>query len=157
MIFLPTLNACLNATSALLLILGFYFIRHRNIAAHRACMATAFGVSVVFLISYLTYHATAGTTHFTGQGVVRFVYFTILITHTVLAALIPVLAIITLRRALRGQYHKHRRLARWTLPAWLYVSVTGVIVYLMLYHLYPPTSLIGADFQSPDTIRGTNQ
>ncbi len=139
MIFLPTLNACLNATSALLLILGFYFIRQRNIAAHRACMATAFGVSVVFLISYLTYHATAGTTRFAGQGAVRFVYFTILITHTVLAALIPVLAIITLRRALRGQYDKHRRLARWTLPAWLYVSVTGVIVYLMLYHLYPPT------------------
>lgn len=139
MIFLPTLNACLNATSALLLILGFYFIRQRNIAAHRACMATAFGVSVLFLISYLTYHATAGTTRFTGQGVVRFVYFTILITHTVLAALIPVLAIITLRRALRGQYDKHRRLARWTLPAWLYVSVTGVIVYLMLYHLYPST------------------
>ena len=139
MIFLPTLNACLNAISALLLSLGFYFIRQRNIAAHRACMATAFGVSVVFLISYLTYHATAGATHFTGHGAVRFLYFTILITHTTLAALIPVLAIITLRRALRGQYDKHRRLARWTLPAWLYVSVTGVIVYLMLYHLYPPT------------------
>ena len=139
MIFLPTLNACLNATSALLLILGFYFIRQRNIAAHRACMATAFGVSVVFLISYLTYHATAGTTRFAGQGAVRLLYFTILITHTTLAALIPVLAIITLRRALRGHYDKHRQLARWTLPAWLYVSVTGVIVYLMLYHLYLPT------------------
>src|SRR6266436_1160258 len=139
MAYLPTLNACLNATSALLLVLGFYFIRQRNIAAHRACMATAFGVSVVFLVSYLTYHATAGTTRFAGQGAVRLLYFTILITHTTLAALIPVLAIITLRRALRGQYDKHRRLARWTLPAWLYVSVTGVIVYLMLYHSYPPT------------------
>ena len=139
MAYLPTLNACLNATSALLLVLGFYFIRQRNITAHRACMVSAFGVSVVFLISYLTYHATAGVTRFAGQGAVRFLYFTILITHTTLAALIPVLAIITLRRALRGQYDKHRRLARWTLPAWLYVSVTGVIVYLMLYHLYPPT------------------
>ena len=138
MAYLPTLNACLNATSALLLVLGFYFIRQRNITAHRACMAAAFGVSVVFLISYLTYHATAGTTRFAGQGSVRIVYFTILITHTTLAALIPVLAIMTLWRAARGRYEKHRRLARWTLPAWLYVSVTGVIVYLMLYHLYPP-------------------
>jgi uncharacterized membrane protein YozB (DUF420 family) len=135
MIFLPTLNACLNGTSAVLLVLGFYFIRQRNIAAHRACMASAFGVSILFLLSYLTYHATAGTTHFTGQGAVRFLYFAILLSHTALAALAPVLAILTLRRAVRGDYDKHRRLARWTLPAWLYVSVTGVIVYVMLYHL----------------------
>ncbi len=138
MVFLPTLNACLNATSAILLLLGFYFIRQRNIAAHRACMVSAFGVSVVFLISYLTYHANAGATRFTSQGVVRFVYFPILISHTILAALVPVLAVVTLRRAIRGDYDEHRRLARWTLPVWLYVSVTGVIVYLMLYHWYPP-------------------
>ena len=137
MAYLPTLNACLNATSALLLVLGFYFIRQRNITAHRACMVSAFGVSVVFLISYLTYHATAGVTRFAGQGTVRIIYFTILITHTTLAAVIPVLATMTLWRAARGRYKKHRQLARWTLPAWLYVSVTGVIVYLMLYHLYP--------------------
>jgi putative membrane protein len=135
---LPTLNACLNATSALLLLLGFYFIRQRNIQAHRACMGGAFLVSILFLISYLTYHYYAGSTRFTGQGTVRLVYFVILISHTILAAFVPFLAIITLTRALRGQYEKHRRIARWTLPLWLYVSVTGVIVYLMLYHLYPP-------------------
>lgn len=134
---LPTLNACLNATSALLLVLGFYFIRQRNIQAHRACMGGAFLVSILFLVSYLIYHYHAGATHFTGQGMVRLAYFIILISHTVLAALVPFLAVITLLLALRGQYNKHRRIARWTLPIWLYVSVTGVIVYLMLYHLYP--------------------
>lgn len=138
MIYLPTLNACLNATSALLLLLGFYFIRQRNIQAHRACMGGAFLVSVLFLVSYLIYHYHAGTTRFTGQGMVRLTYFTILSSHTVLAALVPFLAVITLLRALHGQYEKHRHIARWTLPIWLYVSVTGVIVYLMLYHLYPP-------------------
>ena len=137
MTYLPTLNACLNATSALLLLLGFYFIRQRNIQAHRACMGGAFLVSTLFLISYLTYHYYAGATRFTGLGMVRLVYFVILISHTVLAALIPFLAVITLTRALREQYDKHRRIARWTLPLWLYVSVTGVVVYLMLYHLYP--------------------
>lgn len=135
---LPTLNACLNATSTLLLLLGFYFIRRRNILAHRACMGGAFLVSILFLVSYLTYHYHAGTTRFTGQGIVRLAYFTILVSHTVLAALVPFLAVITLVRALRGQYEKHRRIARWTLPTWLYVSATGVVVYLMLYQLYPP-------------------
>jgi uncharacterized membrane protein YozB (DUF420 family) len=134
MTYLPTLNACLNATSALLLIIGFHFIRQRNVKAHRACMVSAFFVSVLFLISYLTYHYHAGATRFMGQGVVRIVYFSILISHTVLAALVPVLAVITLWRAARGQFAKHRRIARWTLPAWLYVSVTGVVVYVMLYH-----------------------
>jgi putative membrane protein len=137
MIYLPTLNACLNATSALLLLLGFYFIRRRNIQAHRTCMGGAFLVSILFLVSYLIYHYHAGSTRFTGQGMVRVAYFTILISHTVLAALVPFLAVITLLRALRGQFKKHRRIARWTLPIWLYVSVTGVVVYLMLYHLYP--------------------
>lgn len=137
MIYLPTLNACLNATSALLLIAGFYFIRQRNIAAHRACMVSAVIVSTLFLISYLTYHYSAGTTRFTGQGLVRTFYFALLLSHTILAAIVPVLALVTLWRAVRGQYEKHRRLARWTLPIWLYVSVTGVVVYAMLYHLYP--------------------
>ena len=137
MTYLPTLNACLNATSALLLIAGFYFIHQRNIAAHRACMVSAVIVSTLFLISYLTYHYSAGTTHFTGQGLVRICYFALLLSHTILAAIVPVLALVTLWRAVRGQYEKHRRLARWTLPIWLYVSVTGVVVYAMLYHLYP--------------------
>ena len=100
-------------------------------------MVSAFLVSVVFLLSYLTYHYYAGTTRFSGQGWVRPVYFTILVSHTILAALVPFLALLTLFRALREQFPRHRRLARWTLPIWLYVSVTGVIVYVMLYHLYP--------------------
>jgi len=98
-------------------------------------MIAAFSVSALFLISYLTYHYHAGTTRFPGQGWVRPVYFTILVTHTILAALVPFLALVTLSRAVKGQFPKHRRIARWTLPVWLYVSVTGVIVYLMLYHL----------------------
>ncbi|MBI3799909.1 MAG: DUF420 domain-containing protein [Deltaproteobacteria bacterium] len=135
--YLPTLNALLNATSAVLLVIGYRFIRQRNIRAHRACMLAAFTVSIFFLLSYLTYHYHAGTTRFPGQGWVRFAYFTILISHTVLAALVPFLALITLLRALKEQFPRHRAIARWTLPIWLYVSVTGVVVYLMLYHLYP--------------------
>jgi uncharacterized membrane protein YozB (DUF420 family) len=134
MTYLPTLNACLNATSALLLLVGFYFIRQRNIPAHRACMVAAFTVSMLFLISYLTYHSSAGITRFAAQGALRTVYFGILLSHTVLAAVVPVLAILTLWRATQGQYKKHRRIAHWTLPMWLYVSVTGVVVYVMLYH-----------------------
>src|SRR6266404_1770046 len=132
---LPTLNAALNATSAVLLFLGYRFIRRREIAAHRACMLAAFGVSTVFLISYLTYHYQVGSVRFPGTGPIRVVYFTILISHTALAALVPVLAIVTLSRALRGRFDRHRRVARWTWPIWMYVSVTGVIVYWMLYHL----------------------
>ena len=135
---LPTLNACLNATSTVLLILGYRFIRRQNIRAHRTCMLAAFSVSMLFLVSYLTYHYHVGTTRFTGQGWVRPVYFSILVTHTILAALVPFLALVTLSRAMKGHFPQHRRIARWTLPIWLYVSVTGVIVYLMLYHLYPP-------------------
>jgi putative membrane protein len=133
---LPTLNAALNASSAVLLALGFRFIRRRAVTAHRACMLAAFGVSMLFLISYLTYHYYVGSVRFTGTGWVRGVYFAILISHTILAALVPPLAIVTLTRAVRGQLDRHRRLARWTLPIWLYVSVTGVVVYVMLYHLY---------------------
>ena len=134
---LPTVNAILNGTSAVLLLTGYLFIRRRQVALHRICMAAAFMTSTVFLISYLTYHVNAGLMPFRGRGWVRAVYFTILISHTILAATIPPLAVITLYRALREQFVRHRRIARWTLPLWFYVSVTGVIVYLMLYQLYP--------------------
>ena len=134
---LPHLNAVLNATSGALLCAGYTFIRRRNVAAHRACMLAALAASVAFLVSYLIYHAHHGTTRFAGQGAVRPLYFFILTTHTILAVVIVPLVTITLRRALRADFTRHRRLARWTLPLWLYVSITGVIVYLMLYQLYP--------------------
>ena len=133
---LPALNATLNAVSAVLLTAGFVAIRRRRVHVHRACMVGAFCASALFLVSYLTYHLQAGTTRFPGQGWSRPVYFTILGTHTVLAALIPPLAMTTLGFALRGRFARHGRLARWTLPAWLYVSVTGVVIYAMLYHLF---------------------
>ena len=135
--FLPHLNAVLNTTSAVLLLTGFRFIRLGRIRAHRNCQVTAFVTSTLFLISYLTYHYYHGATRFAGQGLVRPVYFTILITHTVLAVVIVPLIIVTLYRAARGDFIRHRSIARWTLPLWLYVSVTGVIVYLMLYQIYP--------------------
>src|SRR2546423_1542973 len=134
---LPHLNAILNATSGVLLVAGFYFIRRRRIAAHRACMLAALAASIAFLISYLVYHAHHGTTRFAGQVTVRPLYFFILTTHTILAAVIVPLIIITLGRAMRGEFGRHLRLARWTLPLWLYVSVTGVLVYLLLYQFYP--------------------
>lgn len=134
---LPTLNACLNATSAVLLVTGYYFIRQHNIAAHRLSMLLAFTVSILFLCSYLYYHAHIGSTRFTGAGWIRPVYFIILLSHTVLAAIVPFLAIVTFYRAIQQQFDKHRRLARWTLPLWLYVSVTGVVIYWLLYHVYP--------------------
>jgi uncharacterized membrane protein YozB (DUF420 family) len=132
------LNASLNATSAVLLTSGFIMIRRRRIQAHRACMLSAFFVSTAFLISYVTYHIRVGNVLFQGQGWIRPVYFTLLISHITLAIVILPLALITLSRALREQFDRHRRIARWTLPLWLYVSVTGVIVYVMLYHLYAP-------------------
>lgn len=135
--FLPTLNAMLNATSGILLTIGYVFIRRHNIQAHRACMIAALTSSSLFLISYLYYHYHAGATRFAGTGAARVIYFTILITHTILAAVIVPFVIVTVTRALRGKFDRHRRIARWTLPMWLYVSVTGVIVYLMLYHIYP--------------------
>lgn len=134
---LPHLNACLNASSFVLLSSGYFFIRHKRIAAHRNCQLAALTASVLFLISYLVYHQHHGVTRFAGQGIARPIYFTILGTHTVLAVIIVPLVIITLRRALRGDFLRHKAIARWTLPMWLYVSITGVIVYLMLYHLYP--------------------
>jgi len=130
---LPAVNATLNGTAAILLVTGYTLIRKRRVDAHKRVMLTAFGVSVAFLICYLVYHAQVGSVHYPKSGAIRIVYYTILITHTILAACVPVLAIITLRRALRGDFVRHRRIARWTLPIWLYVSVTGVVVYLMLY------------------------
>ncbi len=130
---LPSVNATLNATAAVLLLTGYYLIRRKRIQAHKRVMLTAFGVSIAFLICYLVYHAQVGSVPYQKTGFLRTVYFSILITHTSLAATVPVLAIITLRRALRGDFKQHRKIARWTFPIWLYVSVTGVIVYLMLY------------------------
>jgi len=137
---LPTVNATLNATSAVFLGLGFGFIRRKNVAAHRACMIVATVVSVLFLISYVTYHAHAGRRHFAGEGLAESVYKAILYSHTVLAMVVALyLAPVTLCRALRERFDQHKRIARWTLPIWFYVSVTGVIIYFMLYHWYAPT------------------
>ena len=131
---LPTVNATLNALSAVLLVWGYTLIRRKQVDRHRRVMLTAFATSCLFLVCYLVYHAQVGSVPFGHEGTtIRTVYFVILITHTILAATVPVLAIITLRRALAARYDKHRRIARWTLPIWLYVSITGVVVYLMLY------------------------
>ncbi len=135
---LPHLNASLNAVSCVLLLAGFYFIWRRRAAAHRACMLGALAVSGLFLVSYVVYHYNYGSVRFGGQGLVRPVYFVILVTHVLLAAAIVPLVALTVRRAVRGEFARHRRIARWTYPLWLYVSITGVIVYLMLYHLYRP-------------------
>ena len=134
---LPHFNAFLNFSSFVLLTSGYFFIRRRNVIAHRNCQVAALIVSVLFLISYLTYHSQHGATKFTGQGVVRPVYFVILTTHTILAVVIVPFVIVTFLRAKRGDFLRHKAIARWTLPMWLYVSITGVVVYLMLYHLYP--------------------
>ena len=131
---LPTVNATLNGLSAVLLVWGYLLIRNKRIDQHRRVMKTAFATSCLFLVCYLVYHAQVGSVPFGHEGTtLRTVYFTILISHTVLAATVPVLAIITLRRGLAAKYDKHRKIARWTLPIWLYVSITGVVVYLMLY------------------------
>ena len=132
---LPTVNATLNTISAILLTTGYFCIRTRKPIAHRNCMIAAFIVSALFLTSYLTYHYHAGSTPFEREGWIRGVYFAVLIPHIVLAALILPLALCTLYFALRKRFNKHRRIARWTLPIWLYVSVTGIVVYWMLYRL----------------------
>jgi protein SCO1/2/putative membrane protein len=132
---LPTINATLNATAAVLLVWGRWLISRKRVQTHRRVMISAFVVSCAFLVCYLIYHYQVGSVRFPGTGALRTVYLSILGTHTVLAAAVPVLAIITLRRGLAGRYDRHRAIARWTFPIWLYVSVTGVIVYLMLYHL----------------------
>ncbi|HKU72428.1 MAG TPA: DUF420 domain-containing protein [Pyrinomonadaceae bacterium] len=135
--YLPHLNACLNGTSAILLFSGWRFIKARNVVAHRACQIGALVVSLLFLTSYLTYHFNHGTTRFQGTGLARPFYFTVLTSHTILAIVIVPLVVLTFYRAFRNDFVRHRRIARITLPLWLYVSITGVIVYLMLYQIYP--------------------
>jgi uncharacterized membrane protein YozB (DUF420 family) len=135
--YLPHLNACLNGTSAVLLFSGYMFIRSRNVVAHRACQVAALVVSLLFLVSYIVYHYNHGTTRFQGTGLARPIYFTILISHTILAIVIVPLIALTFFRALRQDFVRHRRIARITLPLWLYVSIAGVIVSLMLYQIYP--------------------
>ncbi len=136
---LPAVNATLNGTAAALLVYGYTQIRRKNVTAHHRTMIAAFSVSILFLISYLTYHWLLvanheGVLHYPRTGALRTVYLTILFTHTVLAAVVPVIAVITLWRALKGNFPRHRAIAKWTLPIWLYVSITGVVVYFMLYH-----------------------
>jgi uncharacterized membrane protein YozB (DUF420 family) len=133
---LPHLNALLNAIAATLLTSGYINLKRGRIGAHRACMIAAVMTSALFFVSYITYHAQVGSKPFPGTGVLRAIYFVILIPHVILAATVPPLAIVTLRRGLRRDDDRHRRVARWTLPIWLFVSVTGVIVYLMLYQMY---------------------
>jgi uncharacterized membrane protein YozB (DUF420 family) len=130
---LPAVNAALNGTAAILLTTGYTLIRRKKIQQHKCVMIAAFCVSIVFLICYVVYHAHVGSVHYRGTGALRATYFTILISHTILAATVPVLAVITLWRGLHRRDSRHRAIARWTLPIWLYVSVTGVVVYLMLY------------------------
>jgi uncharacterized membrane protein YozB (DUF420 family) len=138
---LPSVNAVLNGSSAFFLTMGYLAIRLRRIALHKACMLTALGISSIFLASYLYYHFVVRggrPTYFPGQGWVRPAYYAILLSHTALAALTAPLALVTAYLGLRGRFARHMRIARWTLPIWLYVSITGVVVYWMLYHLYPP-------------------
>ena len=137
---LPAVNASLNATSGVLVLAGYGFIRRQRKTAHAVCMASAVVVAALFLISYVTYHAHIGSKHFEGQGWVRPVYFVILFSHTILAAVIAFwLVPVTVYRAARRRFDRHKAIARWTLPVWLYVSVTGVIIYFMLYHWYALT------------------
>ncbi len=132
---LPTVNALLNATAAVLLVMGYFLVRNGRKQAHKRVMLTAFAVSLAFLASYLVYHYEVGTVRFAHSGAIRTIYLTILGTHTILAAAVPPLAAVTLTRGLRAKYTPHRRIARLTLPVWLYVSVTGVVVYWMLYRM----------------------
>jgi uncharacterized membrane protein YozB (DUF420 family) len=132
----PALNASLNGVSAVLIVTGHSFVRQGKVQLHRACMLAAVSASTVFLGCYLYYHAHVGSVHFPGQGWARGLYFSILISHTILAAAVPVLVVLTLVFAFRQKFEHHRRIARWTYPIWLYVSVTGVVVYLMLYQFY---------------------
>jgi putative membrane protein len=132
---LPTVNAILNSVSAFFLILGYGFIRSKKVSKHRICMILAFCCSILFLISYLTYHYIAGSRSFPGTGNARTFYLGVLLTHTILAAIVPPLAMISLYHGLKGRFEKHRKVARWTFPIWLYVSLTGVVVYWMLYRM----------------------
>jgi uncharacterized membrane protein YozB (DUF420 family) len=136
---LPAVNASLNALSGILLLIGYVLIRQRRIETHRKVMIAAFVTSSIFLVCYVVYHAQVGSVRFTRQGVVRPLYFTILVTHVTLAAAVVPLALVTLSRGLKARYARHRVIARWTFPIWLYVSVTGVLVYVLLYQ---PTWLL---------------
>ena len=140
----PAINATLNGTSAVLIVTGRGLIKRGRVAAHRACMVAAVVCSTLFLLCYVYYHAHAGVIRFQGQGVVRPVYFSILISHMILAAVIVPLVIITLARAWRGTFDRHRAIARWTFPVWLYVSITGVVIYVMVYRLYAGASLVNS-------------
>ena len=133
---LPVLNATLNGVSAAFLVCGYALVRRGRFELHKRCMLGALSASTLFLVSYVVYHANVGSRPFPGVGGIRFVYFGILITHVILAAVILPLALVTAARALRAQYDRHVRVARWTFPLWLYVSVTGVVIYLMLYRMY---------------------
>ncbi|HVA71912.1 MAG TPA: DUF420 domain-containing protein [Candidatus Limnocylindrales bacterium] len=133
---LPRLNACLNTASAVFLVAGYSFIRKRKILLHKTCMLSAVCCSAIFLTSYIYFHLHAGIIYFQGHGWVRPVYFTILTTHTILAVAILPLVVTTLYFALRGRFESHRTIARWTFPIWLYVSVTGVVIYWLLYIVY---------------------
>jgi putative membrane protein len=135
---LAPLNAVLNATAFVLLVAGFIFIKRKQVAAHRACMISALIVSALFLLSYLTYHYHVGEVRFSGTGWVRPLYFLILIPHVTLAGVIVPLALVTAYFALKTRFPTHKKIARWTWPLWIYVSVTGVIIYFMLYQLYTP-------------------
>jgi len=134
-VHLPSVNAVLNLSSAVCLFFGYRFIKQGNIPAHKRAMLAAFTISTTFLVSYLYYHYHAGSTRFTGQGPIRFIYFAILLSHTLLAMAVAPMAITSLSRGLRNKVDDHKRIARWTFPVWIYVSVTGVIIYLMLYQL----------------------
>ncbi len=142
--YLPTVNATLNATATVLLVWGYVLIKRRRELAHKRVMLTAFAVSIAFLTCYLIYHAQVGSVRFEAPGAVRTVYLAILVTHVVLAAIVPVLAGVTIYLGFRDRRARHRRWAKWTFPIWLYVSITGVVIYLMLYHLYP-----ASDFPAP--------
>lgn len=135
---LPVVNATLNAVAAILLLIGYSLIRRRKIQEHKRVMLSAFGVSIAFLTCYLIYHYQVGSVRYPNHGILRGIYYSILVPHILLAFTVPVLAIITLSRALAGKFDKHRRIARWTFPIWMFVSVTGVIVYLMLYRFATP-------------------
>ncbi|MEP6662145.1 MAG: DUF420 domain-containing protein [Verrucomicrobiota bacterium] len=134
---LPVVDATLNAASAILLSFGYYFIRQKRIIAHRNCMITAFCTSTVFLVCYLIYHFNVGRTTFNKAHWFYWIYITILTTHTILAVVIVPMILITLSRALKARYELHKKIARWTWPLWMYVSVTGVLIYFLLYHIFP--------------------
>jgi len=137
---LPPIEAILNTLSAILISTGYYFIRNKNIVAHRTCMISALILSSIFFIIYLIYHLNVGNIPFAGKGIIRPIYFTILTSHVILAATTLILVITTVSLIIKGNIEKHKKFARWTLPIWLYVSITGVIIYLMAFHFYPPTN-----------------